>query len=357
MIRRSVSASRCGNRTGMCLLMLLGAGTTVGADMDHDWNIPKIAELREEFREPEGFSWGHFINTEGAKIRYGWISSDDAVRAVAIVAPGRASPIEKYFELIRKLQSRGFAVWTMDWRGQGGSDRYLPNPQKSHSSGFEHDIADLHQFLSTIVNGESKPRFAVAGSMGAHIMLRYLHDHPETFDFAILVSPLFDIDTGKWPRWVARLLAWLGTALGFGDHYIPGGRDWMPDAGRLREARASSSDPDRFSVAYTYLRERSELRVGDPTYRWLEVAFQSIATVNEPGYLTAISTPVLMVSAMDDRTVVPEAQLRAYEILPNCEFVPVRDARHDLYMERAEYRDKLYGALEEYVSNLLVRMR
>jgi lysophospholipase len=320
-----------------------------------DSNIPRIAELQEQFREPDGFSWGYFINTKGARIRYGWVSPTNTVRAVAVVAPGRAAPIEKYFELIRYLQSRGFEVWSMDWQGQGGSERYLDNPQKGHSVGFEHDVADLNQFLTTVINQRGKPIFAVAGSMGAPIMVRYMHDYPDFFNFAVLVSPAFDIATRNYPRWIARLISKLGTSLGFSEHYIVGG-DWEPDAKRLQEARISTSDPDRYSVTFTYLRERPELRVGDPTYGWMDTMFNSIAIRKEPEYLTAISIPLLLVSAVDDREIVPAAQLRACEILPICEFVPVQGARHDLYMERAPYRNMLYEALGKFVSTRLASM-
>ena len=36
---------------------------------------------------------------------------------------GRAECIERYFEVVNDLRRRGFAVATIDWRGQGGSDR------------------------------------------------------------------------------------------------------------------------------------------------------------------------------------------------------------------------------------------
>lgn len=118
----------------------------------------------------------------------------------------------------------------------------------------------------------------------------------------------------------------------------------------------SSCDPDRYSVAYTYMRERPELRVGDPTYGWLDVAFQSIAALKKADYLRSISTPVLMVSATSDEKVVPAAQKRACDMLPNCKFVPVEGARHDLYMERDKYRNMLFEALEDFASTRLASM-
>ena len=136
----------------------------------------------------------------------------------------------------------------MDWRGDGGSERYLANPQKGYSLGFEHDVADLHQFVTTIVERRGKSLLLFAGSFGAHISLRYLHDHPKNFNFAVLVSPMLDIKTGTWPRWVARSLAKLATTIGFGDSYVPGGGDWQPDAEHDSNARKNSSDPVRYRM-------------------------------------------------------------------------------------------------------------
>ena len=40
-----------------------------------------------------------------------------------VLLNGQTEFIEKYFEVIDELRGRGFAVATMDWRGQGGSGR------------------------------------------------------------------------------------------------------------------------------------------------------------------------------------------------------------------------------------------
>ncbi len=63
-----------------------------------------------------------------------------------------------------------------------------------------------------------------------------------------------------------------------------------------------------------------------------------------------------MVSAMSDRVVLPEPQRYACDVLPNCEFVPVEGALHDLYMERDEYRNMLYGEIEKFASTRLASM-
>src|SRR5262249_21650810 len=86
---------------------------------------------------------------EGAEVF--WLEGRGGVRLRALFAPaavkpargsvilcnGRTEFIEKYFEVIRELQGRGFAVFTMDWRGQGLSGRLLKQPQKGHLDTFD----------------------------------------------------------------------------------------------------------------------------------------------------------------------------------------------------------------------------
>src|SRR3954451_4733110 len=52
-------------------------------------------------------------------------------RGVCVLLHGQTEFIEKYLEVIGELWARGFTVATMDWRGQGGSVRSLPNPLKA----------------------------------------------------------------------------------------------------------------------------------------------------------------------------------------------------------------------------------
>ena len=54
-----------------------------------------------------------------------WPSLSPHPKGTVCLFQGRSEFIEKYFELIRELRARGFAVATLDWRGQGGSDRLL----------------------------------------------------------------------------------------------------------------------------------------------------------------------------------------------------------------------------------------
>jgi hypothetical protein len=72
---------------------------------------------------------------------------------------GRTEFIEKYFEVVADLRRRGFAVASMDWRGQGGSQRMLANPRKGNVRGFWEYDRDLIRFMKDIVLPDCPPPF------------------------------------------------------------------------------------------------------------------------------------------------------------------------------------------------------
>ena len=104
---------------------------------------------------------------------------------------GRAEFIEKYFETVRDLRARGFAVATIDWRGQGGSERALRNPRKGHVGGFSEYQIDLETFMNEVVLPDCPPpHFALAHSMGATVLLRAAHRGLRWFDRMVLLAPM-----------------------------------------------------------------------------------------------------------------------------------------------------------------------
>ena len=87
-----------------------------------------------------------------------------AARARSCLFQGRAEFIEKYFETVRDLRARGFAVATLDWRGQGLSERALRDPRKGHVRDFaEYDI-DLETFMNEVVLPDCPPPLFALGA-------------------------------------------------------------------------------------------------------------------------------------------------------------------------------------------------
>src|SRR5436190_23687600 len=100
---------------------------------------------------PEGGLTGVLKTRDGVGIRVARWQPPPGRKGTVCVFQGRAEFIEKYFEVVNDLRERGFAVAALDWRGQGLSDRALPDRRKGHVGSFAEYDRDLDVFMRDIV--------------------------------------------------------------------------------------------------------------------------------------------------------------------------------------------------------------
>src|ERR1700760_3912961 len=135
------------------------------------------------------------IKAVGASLRAARFPADPSVaeRGVCVLLNGQTEFIEKYFEVIDELRGRGYAVVTMDWRGQGGSSRMTGDHRKSFVGDFseyDEDLDTLMNWMVTPLLKAGEKPIALAHSMGAHILLRRLTRKPGDFRFCVLCAPM-----------------------------------------------------------------------------------------------------------------------------------------------------------------------
>ena len=271
-------------------------------------------------------------------------------RGVCVLLHGQTEFIEKYVEVIAELSARGFAVATMDWRGQGGSARSLDNPLKAHIGDFSEYDSDLTLFMHTVVrNLTDKPPIALAHSMGAHILLRALHTNPSAFAAAAMTAPMLRALTRGYPTKLARALSFIENRLRRQDDFVLG----MDKRDPLKMNFADqlvTSDTVRFARTQDFLREHPNLRLAGPTWGWLEAAYRSMQDVMAPGYAEAIATPVLMIGAGRDRIVDTSAEREFAARLPNCRYEEFGDAEHEILMEKDAIRARFWESFDEFMA-------
>src|ERR1700694_105030 len=85
---------------------------------------------------PDHVVTGSIATPDGVNLRFARWEPPPGRKGTVVVLQGRAEYIEKYFETVRDLRARGFAVATFDWRGQGYSDRVLRNKRKGYVQSF-----------------------------------------------------------------------------------------------------------------------------------------------------------------------------------------------------------------------------
>ena len=293
------------------------------------------------------------IKAVGAQLRAARFDADPGVarKGVCVLLNGQTEFIEKYFAVIDELRGRGFAVATMDWRGQGGSARLLAD---DHRKSFIGDFSEYDQDLDTLLNWIVTPMLApgerpvaLAHSMGAHNLLRALAHNPARFAWCVLNAPMIAISLrGQRQFLVAAVTAfeiWRGNR---------GGWVWGMEARDPHNVSFSTqlvtSDPQRFERTQMLLRENPDLRLAGATWGWLAAAIRSMKWLR--GQAETITTPLLVVGAGKDRIcLTPEARAFAARA-PNAQYVEVADAGHEILMEKNAIRAKFWEAFDAFAA-------
>jgi lysophospholipase len=291
-----------------------------------------------------------FFDSSGARLRGARFTADPAVppRGTCVLLNGQTEFIEKYFEVIDELRGRGLAVATMDWRGQGGSDRLLKDDSRK---GYVQDFAeyddDLAAFMAQVVAPMTDTRpVALAHSMGGHNLLRYLAKQPNAFAKAVLTAPMVAVSFRGYAAWlvhmVTRIEAWRGNGTG----WVWGMEARDPHAMNFANQMVTS-DQARFDRVQAILRANPDLRLAGATWSWLGAALRSMAWLKAQA--PHITTPLLVIGAGADRIVVT-AETKAFAArLPNARYIEIAGAGHEMLMERDPIRAQWWAAFDAFI--------
>jgi len=291
------------------------------------------------------------IKAVGATLRAARFEAapDVPARGTCVLLNGQTEFIEKYFEVIDELRGRGFAVATMDWRGQGGSGRMTEDSRKSFVGDFSEYDEDLDTLMNWIVApmlGPGEKPAALAHSMGAHILLRRLARRPASFGPCVLSAPMIGISfrgqKEMLVRQVTRYHLWRGKQA----NWVWGmeGRD--PHKVTFA-TQLVTSDPQRFERTQALLREQPDLRLAGATWGWLAAALRSMDWLKPQA--ANITTPLLMVGAGKDRICVT-ADTKAFAArAPHADYVEIAEAEHEILMERSAIRARFWAAFDAFM--------
>lgn len=291
-----------------------------------------------------------FLDAGAVKLRAARFEADGA--GLCLLLNGQTEFIEKYFEVIDELKGRGFSVVTFDWRGQGGSDRLLPDRRKAHVADFAAYDQDLDMVIRDVVKPFAAARntepVAIAHSMGGAILVRRLHDVPGEFAACILSAPMLGITPRGLPWWLVERIAGRLNRNGPSPDFVWG----MGKRDQLKLSFAQqivTSDPKRYARTQALLAADPELRLNSPTWGWLGAALHAIALLGEPGYAESIETPALLIGAGHDRVCDTEAVRDFARRMPHADYVEIKDAQHEILMERDPLRAQWWAATDAFL--------
>jgi len=108
---------------------------------------------------PDNVVGGTIKTSDNVTLRFARWAPPPGRKGTVCVFTGRGEYIEKYFETVRDLRDRGFAVAMIDWRGQGGSDRGLSDVRKGYVRHFADFERDVEAFYRQVVHPDSPPPY------------------------------------------------------------------------------------------------------------------------------------------------------------------------------------------------------
>ena len=297
---------------------------------------------------PEDVVSGTIKTPDGAELRFARWAPPANRKGTVCVFTGRSEQIEKYFETVRDLRDRGFAVAMIDWRGQGHSSRRLRDPRKGYVRDFADFEIDVETFVQQVVLPDCPPPFfALAHSMGGTVMLRVAHAGKRWFDRMVLSAPMIDLP-GRTTSLPARALLKTMRLMGMGGRYVPGGSDRITGLDPFIN-NPLTSDPVRYARNAAILEEDSTLGLASPTVAWADSAFRAMHTFKGMNYPSEIRQPILMLAASSD-TVVSTAAIEefAYHLRAGSHLV-IAGAKHEILQEQDRYRAQFWAAFDAFV--------
>ena len=200
-------------------------------------------------------------------------------RGTVTLVHGFTECAEKYSELIFSLLRGGFSVLAYDQRGHGASwrDERITDISLTHVGRFQEYVDDLDMGL---------------------------------------------------PLGVAKAICRTAQALGRGRSRILFGKPW---AGPEDFETSCATGPERFRW-YDALRVATErYHNNGPTYTWTLESLRVTDRLLAPGKPEGIQIPVLVYTAEDDGSVLPEAQEKLVRRLPHGQRKLVPGSRHEIY--------------------------
>lgn len=279
-----------------------------------------------------------------------WPCPPSLQRKTILLLQGMGGYAERYQETAEELVDKGYDVWTLDWRGQGGSHRATTVPTLLHLEDFSDYHYDLDALFEHILS--EKPIDVIAISMGGHIALRYAHTHPNRFKSLILLAPMIEINSSPFPLWGAKVIAKTACATGLHERFVLFYGPYDSKKCRHRFNPQKHGDRDRFDQGCHLLENNPHLATGGPSFGWVAAALDSCDTLQNKQILQQISVPTLLLSVKGDQDVNEHIHENTCATLSNCRFKQYENAPHSILHGPDAVRNEFWKDFEAFMAAL-----
>lgn len=295
---------------------------------------PFLADVADA---PEGVEARWLRTRDGVRIRAAFWRR--GAKGTVLLFPGRTEYIEKYGPAAGEFARRGYAMLSVDWRGQGLADRFLPDKLTGHVGRFSDYQKDVAALIA-LARSEKLPEpfFLVAHSMGGAIGLRALYEDLPVRAVAFS-APMWGIHMHPALRPAAWVLSTLSRPLGQGHNYAPG----TSPVTYVVEAPFADNVLTRDPAMYEFMRRQvsqyPELSLGGPSLHWLNEALRDCLDLRRrPSPALPCCTTLGTLERVVDPAPVRERMTR----WPEGRLDVIAGAEHEVMMEVPRIRARFY---------------
>ncbi|MGB7270471.1 MAG: alpha/beta hydrolase [Albidovulum sp.] len=295
---------------------------------------PFFADVAEA---PAGVSAHWLTSSDGTRIRAAFWP--EGAKGTVLLFPGRTEYIEKYGPAAADLAARGYAMLTLDWRGQGLSDRPLANSAIGHVKNFLDFQMDILAALDLArAQGLPEPYFLIAHSMGGTIGLRAIYrDLPVRA--AAFSAPMWGIRIHPVLRPAAWGLSCVGRMINQSHHLTPG----TSLINYVLEAPFADNvltrDPEMYAFLQRQVTVHPELSLGGPSLHWLNEALRECYVL---GQMPSPALPCVTALGCEERVVDSRPIRKRMAHWPAGQLDMVPGAEHEVMMEGAALRKRFF---------------
>ena len=278
---------------------------------------------------------GYFNGDEDVKLYYEKYKAENA-KGNIVISHGYTESLEKYHEIIYYFLKNGYNVFGIEHRGHGRSGTLgIADKTQIDVKNFDQYVTDFKSFMDEIVipNKENKKIFLFAHSMGGAIGTKFLEDHPDYFDDAILNAPMLEVNTGNIPKFLAEIIVNFEVAIGNGGAYVLGKKPYTPE---YNKDKIGTTSLNRYEYIHDIVADNENLQRGGASYNWTKQAFTTTEEIVKEENASKVEITVLIFQAGHDTYVKAEGQNKFAKAAKDCKIIKLDNSRHEIYLERDE---------------------
>ncbi len=280
--------------------------------------------------------------SDGVRLRIGaWPRGD---KGSVLLFTGRTEYIEKYGDTARDLAEMGYGMITLDWRGQGLSDRLLKDRAVGHVhrfTDFQHDVAALMVAAQELEM--PRPYYLVSHSMGGAIALRALINGLEV-QAAVFSAPMWGLLLSPLVRPIAWTLATASGWFGLRHLYAPGTGPVTYVAAAPFENNLLTTDPERYAMMQHQVATHPDLALAGPSLGWLHESLHEIRVLRA---LPSPEVPTLTFLGTHERIVDTKAVVARMQDWPDGRLEMIPGSEHEVLMEKPATRAHAYALMDK----------